>query len=218
MKRKLYTGLGALLVLIIGISVVMLTRTTDTETPVVIYRGDTEPTPRPGYKLVPHDDHYHEVPIESENDIDVDNHVQNETTPAEAPTYTPITMSNNPVKDLREYLETKGHWSAKWIPEFPPEDTEAARMAHNYLIMLNHAAAGNEYYDGPALIPARETRETLKHYKKIETPRAYDIYKLSWSILDEPIEFPEIFNIHGFDKAAFDKKRAERKAREENNR
>lgn len=48
MKRKLYTGLGVLLVLIIGISVVMLTRTTDTG-PIIIYKGDTEPL-KPGQK------------------------------------------------------------------------------------------------------------------------------------------------------------------------
>lgn len=121
---------------------------------------------------------------------------------------------NYPVKALREFLEKRGHWSAKWIPDFPPDDEEAAQMAYYYMVMIQHTDAGNEYYDGPALIPDRETREMLKRYKYDDTERAFDMYKLSWSILDTPIEDPESFNVHGFDKEAFEKERAERREAE----
>lgn len=217
MKRKLYTGLVILLVLFIGATLFMLIRTTNTE-PNIIY-NDVEPTmqkptAQPRHNIVKHGDHSHEIPINSNNDANVQNHIHNDSTPTD----TAIPISNNPVQDLRAYLEKQGHWSAKWIPEFPPEDKEAARMAHNCLIMLNHTSAGNIYYDGAALIPAREVRQIHEHYKYVESPRAYDIYKLGWSLIDKPVETPESFNVYGFDKAAFDKTRAERlKAREENN-
>ena len=196
MKRKLYWGLAILITGLIGVSIVMLTRTTDTE-PKIIYK-DVEPTARPGYKLVPHNDHYHEIPIDSDKQTDeVPNDVQSESTTSAVPTNTPPPMSNNPVKDLREYLQKKGHWSAKWIPEFPPEDKEAARLAHYYLIMLKHEAAGNEYYDGPALIPEQETFKSLQHYKDMNTQRSFDIYKLSWSVLEYPPGNPETFKFRG---------------------
>lgn len=44
MTRRIYWGLAILIVLLIGVSVVMLTRTTDTKPPTVIYRGDVEPS------------------------------------------------------------------------------------------------------------------------------------------------------------------------------
>ncbi len=40
MKSRIYWGLAILIVLLIGVSVVILTRTTDTEPPIVIDRGD----------------------------------------------------------------------------------------------------------------------------------------------------------------------------------
>ena len=124
-------------------------------------------------------------------------------------------MPDDPVSTLREYLEKRGHWSAKWIPEFPPDDEEAARIAYNCWVLIQHEKAGNEYFDGPALIPDREISEMLDYYKYLETPRAYDMYKLSWSVLSKPILYPENFNIYGFDKAKFD---AERQARIESER
>lgn len=68
----------------------------------------------------------------------------------------------------------------------------------------------NLYDDGPALIPAIETNDMLKRYKYEETERAYDMYKLSWSILERPpVSNPESFNVHGFDETAFEKERKE---------
>ncbi len=217
MKRKFYWGLGVLAVLLIGVSLGLLIRPTNTGPKDVYIDVDPSkevvdqmwqqaskknpPTARPGYKMVPHGDDSHEVPI-SENPVfqdapmstpSVDPHTGNPPTDPEM-TYP---MPDNPVQTLREYLEKRGHWSAQWIPEFPPEDKEAARLAYNYWVMLQHVEAGNMFYDGPAFIPAQETFESRQHYKFMTTQRSFDIYKLSWSMLESPPGNPENFNAMG---------------------
>ncbi len=154
MKRKLYWGLGTLAVLLIGMTLGLLIRPTDTD-PQNVYidvdpakevidpmRHDISkkkpPTAKPGYKIVQHGDHYHEVPI------DAPDVWQEKPTPIaqDAPTVYdgPLTyhaelLETNPVKALRLQAEERGHWSAKWIPPFPPDDVEAAAIAHDtYLI------------------------------------------------------------------------------------
>ena len=147
------------------------------------------PVAREGYKMVPHDDHWHEVPIDAPDTweeaqiADTSDDTQQPIAEVDYPN------PDNPVQALREYLEKQGHWSAKHIPDFPPEDTEAAQMARNILIMLAHEDAGNEILDGPAEPANREFLQTLEHYKFIYTQRGSDIYKLSWATLDEP--FPD---------------------------
>ena len=96
------------------------------------------PPAEPGKKWVPHDDHFHQVPLSAPNvwqDVPI-------TQPALVPqTYTgPLTyhkelLEKHPVEALRLQAKERGHWSAKWIPPFPPDDTEAAAIARfTYLI------------------------------------------------------------------------------------
>ncbi len=72
----MYWGITTLVILLVGATAVLLLQDTDTE-PEVIYKTDVEPartpetpiaekpTARPGFKMVQHDDHWHEVPIET---------------------------------------------------------------------------------------------------------------------------------------------------------
>jgi len=68
MKYRIYWGLAILTTLIIGISVIMLTQTTNTE-PTIVYK-DTEPSKEnppasePGYKWVWHNNHWDKVKTE----------------------------------------------------------------------------------------------------------------------------------------------------------
>ncbi len=44
-------------------------------------------------------------------------------------------LETHPVEALRLQAKERGHWSAKWIPPFPPDDAEAAAIARDiYLI------------------------------------------------------------------------------------
>ena len=86
----------------------------------------------PGKKWVPHDDHFHEVPIDAPDEWQE----APTTQPALVPqTYTgPLTyhkelLEKHPVEALRLQAKERGHWSAKWIPPFPTDDTEAAAIA-----------------------------------------------------------------------------------------
>jgi len=85
MKRKLYWGIATLIIIAITTTVYLLLRNTDTK-PIVIYKyteparkTQTEtaekPTARPGYKMVKHDDHWHEVPISETSDTGQHEHV-----------------------------------------------------------------------------------------------------------------------------------------------
>ena len=145
------------------------------------------PPAAPGKKWVRHDDHFHEVSIDAPDtwqEEPIDTQEQSEGVGPNVEVDYP--NPDNPVQALIEYLEKRGHWSAEYIPDFPPEDTEAAQMARNVLIMLAHRDAGNKFYDGPAEPAERELRQMLDHYKLSMEQRSFDIYKLSWAILDAP--------------------------------
>jgi len=75
MRKKMYWGIVTLIILLLGVTAVLLLRDTDTD-PEIIYKTDVEParktetpiaekpTARPGFKMVKHGDHWHEVPID----------------------------------------------------------------------------------------------------------------------------------------------------------
>ncbi len=207
MRNKVYWGLGVLIVLMIGAFVLIMVNEyaenqqleDDEKKAQEIAEQinqqkklkNNTPVARDGFKMVPHDDHWHEVPInapdtwQEEQIADTSDNTQQPVAKVDYPN------PDNPVQALREYLEKQGHWSAEYIPDFPPEDTEAAQMAQNVLIMLAHEDAGNKILDGPAEAANREFLQTLEHYKGSMEQRGFDIYRLSWAILDEP--FPDVF-------------------------
>ena len=207
MRNKVIWGLGILIVLLIGTSVLVMvnehTENQQLEDDEMKAQKRAEPinqqkklknnpsVAREGLKMVQHDDRSHELPIDSPDTVqeeqiaDTSDDTQQPVVEADYPN------PENPVKALREYLEKRGHWSAEYIPDFPPEDTEAARMAQNVLIMIAHRDAGNKFYDGPAEPANREFRQTLEHYKHSMDQRSWDMYKLSWAVLDKP--FSSVF-------------------------
>ena len=105
--------------------------------------------------------------------------------PSVSQTYTgPLTyhaelLKTNPVKALRLQAEERGHWSAKWIPPFPPDDTEAqefAKATYNFI-----------YFDeGPEFSEASHTysqmQRTIMSYPY--GARSSDLMKLTWPVID----------------------------------
>ena len=201
MRNKLYWGFGILVIIILGLSVALFMRNTDTE-PEVIYNPTTPedmeqvnrriqdmidkgkpPTARPGYKLVRHGDHYHEVPI-----VEVENSVQDASVPKTASgglTYHTELLATNPSEALYQQCLERGHWSSKWIPPFPPEDTEAQELARN--IYLRNYYISIDDTQNPIYVQAG-TDIWYKLDDLLEMPadaRCFDLLKLTWARTSE---------------------------------
>ena len=111
-------------------------------------------------------------------------------------------LKTNPVKALRLQTEERGHWSAKWIPPFPPDDTEAQEFARViYLEVYYIQTYGFEKLGTP------EYEEETKEYRNareismqmFRTIRSYpygarkmDLMKLIWTYNDTPVSYPGI--------------------------
>ncbi len=158
---------------------------------------DALPPAAPGKKWVPHGNHFHEVPVDApdvwQGKPIVD--VSDDTVPTETKTYDgPLTyhaelLETNPVEALHLQSEERGHWSAKWIPPFPPDDQEAQVLARTaYLIV---------YYTSTREIDKPEAAQVLKDYgsmlQRIKDSEEYndenltlleDLMKLTWPIID----------------------------------
>ena len=162
MRNKLYWGLGILIVLLIGAFVFLMVNTQSeirqlaadladaqkkleahnkaANSPNVVDISDVKPPPaEPGFKWVRHGDHWDKIPVE-----------QRETTVEPVkPMYTgPLTyheelLETNPVEALRLQAEERGHWSAKWIPPFPPDDHEAAAIARDLYLITYYESIGD---------------------------------------------------------------------------
>ena len=102
-------------------------------------------------------------------------------------------LETNPVKALRLQAEERGHWSAKWIPPFPPDDTEAQEFARAEYLRKYYWQTFGKKLDTP------EYEKEAKEYDKaraisnqmMETIMSYpygarssDLMKLTWLSLD----------------------------------
>ena len=192
MKSRMYWGVVTLIVLLIGVSVFLLTRTTDTETEVVYI--DREPIadnaenkpPRPakeGYKWEWHGDHWHEIQVaQTPPDTPVVPLVQAKKTPVT--TYTgPLTfheelLKTNPVKALRLQAEERGHVNAKWIPPFPPDDTEAQELAKAVYVFIynNNSDTPKLGIAGNHMLMMMEINKKYPH----TSARNLDLSRLTW--------------------------------------
>ena len=158
MRYKLYWGLGILIVLLIGAFTFVMVKQfeknkqLDAELKEAQALADqieerkaaenNPPVAREGFKMVPHGDHWHEVPIDApdvweeqtpEPNVMVKNHPNSEKVEPKTfdtiLTYDEELLRTNPVEALRREAEARGHWSAKYIPAFPPDDLEAQAYA-----------------------------------------------------------------------------------------
>ncbi len=100
-------------------------------------------------------------------------------------TYHEELLKTNPVKALRLQAEERGHWSAKWIPPFPPDDQEAAAFARNNYLQIYYESIGD--VNNPIYIKAlHDLRSQMRiiTYEQHDA-RSYDLMLLTWTSLDE---------------------------------
>ncbi len=204
MPRKYYWRLGILAILIIGMALALLIRPTNTTSRDVYkdvdpakevvdpMRQDVSkkkpPIARPGYKIVFHAGHYHEVPI------DAPDAEQEEPTPIaqDAPavkvpktydgplTYHAELLETNPVKALRLQAEERGHWSKDHIPPFPLDDAVAQAFAKNIYLMHYYESIDDESNSvyGDAV---RACMSQIQASDEYEGARSRDLWRLSWT-------------------------------------
>ncbi len=154
MNKKTFWGVATLIILLVGvISFVMLTRTTELGIIVNDVPEETldnirkeinsqilstqKPPDEPGFVWEWHGDHWHKMPIaETEKpvvDVPKEQEIKLYTGPL---TYHEELLETNPLKALILQSEERGHWSAKWIAEIPPDDLEAQAIAKTMYLRM----------------------------------------------------------------------------------
>ncbi len=149
------------------------------------------PLAKEGFKMVPHGDHWHEVPIDAPDVWQGEPH-EPTVQPVQAPkTHTgPLTfhkelLETHPVEAVRQQAREAGHWSAEHIPPFPPDDTEAAEFARELYLYRYYKWTGQT--DNPAyqkaLVAQGEIFTGIRG-RNDKTPwehaRSNDLFKLIW--------------------------------------
>ena len=146
------------------------------------------PPAKPGFKWVPHGDHYDQVPIAEANETPV------KKTYDKPLTYDAELFRTNPVKSLSLEMEARGHWGAGYIPPFPPDDLEAQELArYQYMISYMNVTDAKELWD---LVHKKMAlwRRLNKKYGKYSA-RAYDLARLTWPSVDYPsADFESLIN------------------------
>ncbi len=100
-------------------------------------------------------------------------------------TYDEELLRTNPVEALRREAEARGHWAAKYIPPFPPDDLEAQEYArYMYITTYMNIQDANELWD---IVLKRQDlkRQLEKKYGKWSA-RAYDLWRLTWPFHNSP--------------------------------
>ena len=211
MSRKLYWGFAALIVLLGIVTVFFIKSEMDfakymkeTETELAKYREPLEKQKQKGaeqsqghyhadgsFHHGPHDDGVPSVEVPKKpSDVPKAKPQKLYTGPL---TYHAELLKTNPAKALRLQQEERGHWSAKWIPPFPPDDTEAQEFARTVYLRIYYWQTFGNLLGTPgyekeakefskALEISRQTREAI-----MSSPygaRKCDLMKLRWPSLD----------------------------------
>lgn len=160
MSKKLYWGIAALIILMIATGGFIYWQWTEVqqlkeqvaqdekrreEYNKMVSDNDLPPA-EPGKKWVPHDDHFHQVPIDAPDTWQEEpTHSNRPTQAKQTLTFTkPLTfhkelLETNPLKALHLQCKERGHWSAKWIAEFSSDNHQAQALARTVYLNL--------YYD-----------------------------------------------------------------------
>ena len=204
MNRKMYWGIAALILFIGAFGFLLYRQHVDIqqlkkeaaeaeklleEKNMPIVENNERPA-RPGYKLVPHDDHFHEVPVsapdawqgEPQEPVAQSTPVVEYRGPL---TFHKELLETHPVEALRQQAREAGHWSAEHIPPFPPDDTEAAEFARELYLYRYYKWTGQT--DNPAYmrhgIAQGEIFKAIRG-RNDKTPwehaRSNDLLKLIW--------------------------------------
>ena len=222
MRKKMYWGIASL-ILIIGVVGVyfMLQPVSDmepemkfivpSETDLEKARETKQPPPGASLNGHWHDDEWHDEPHEvpvAQNDPPI---AQPDTVQPKQPVIDAAgeviyphqeLLQRHPVAALRAQAKDNGHWSAKYIPPFPPDDAEANDLAHNYYI-YNYFASRGDFYN-PVSLKAVNAIDKWKRDnggygsstdRKYVGPRHNDLFKLTWTRNDNP---------NGLDSIAWD--------------
>ena len=92
-------------------------------------------------------------------------------------------LETNPVKALRLQAEERGHWSAEWIPHFPPDDTEASTFARNIYLSVYLEEDDPRFHEIVSAYLAQ-----LQNIDKYPFDgRRCDLMKLTWTIVRSPV-------------------------------
>ena len=94
-------------------------------------------------------------------------------------TYHADLLASNPVEALRAQTEERGHWSARWIPPFPPDDHEAQTFARNAYLSTYHDEGTPEFERSVAAY-LEQLREINVKYP-IDGARNADLSKIVWT-------------------------------------
>ncbi|MYB64465.1 hypothetical protein F4083_02665 [Candidatus Poribacteria bacterium] len=207
MRNKLYWGLGILIVLLIGAFVFVMVnqhaeiKQLEAEAKKAQDKANqikeqdalknNPPVAREGFKMVPHGDHWHEVPIDAPDTWQGEPHGEvgtKDDIPAQTYdgplTYHEELLETNPVKALRLQQEERGHWSAKYIPPFPTDDTEAQNFARIVYLVNYYVSIGDT--DNPVF--EKVGQEGVHRYRDIASypsgARKVDLMRLSWPFLE----------------------------------
>ena len=100
-------------------------------------------------------------------------------------TYHKELLEKHPVEALRQQTIERGHWSAKWIPPFPPDDQEAATFARSEYLIIYYESIGKkgtpEYK--AAIRSSNAGYHAIRAYPR--GARRSDLMKLTWPAFDE---------------------------------
>ena len=172
--RKYWLPLSVFLVAVCGVGLYLLA-TQPPKDPIVIYKP-VEPLEKPTA----------EVP---DGETSQGGHVHADVGDTPAPvasprrtgslTYHADLLASNPVEALRAQTEELGHWSARWIPPFPPDDHEAQTLARNTYLSTYHEEGTPEF--------ERAVRAQLEQLREINNKypfnaRSCDLSKITWTV------------------------------------
>lgn len=199
MRSKVYWGLGVLIVLFIGTFVLVMVneyaenqqleadankaqekadqinqeKNVKDNPPQVVEVSDVNPPDKPVVKIA-------EEPTEQE--VPKRQH-------GELPDHAKL-LETDPAKALKLQSEARGHWSAEWIPPFPPDDLEAAEIAKAVYVWVDYYKIKGNSDKDPRPPEIRHAEQLLYDFNekfwedfspnRRADPRMNDLLKLRW--------------------------------------